>query len=155
MSRKIRIVTSSFATLEDTRPPYNLRHPTPEENLRTAQLILETASAYKPDLVLLPEAFLLAGMPLSKVKDIAEPIPGPTFEVLASSCCSGNFNLVAGHVTRENGRYYNQALVIDRSGRLVAFENHHIGAQLSQELPCGRRDSLWRGARSPACIVRP
>ena len=135
MSRKSRIVTSSFATLEDTRPPYNLRHPTPEENLRTAQLILETASAYKPDLVVLPEAFLLAGMPLSKVKDIAEAIPGPTFEVLASSCCAGNFNLVAGHVTRENGRYYNQALVLDRSGKLVG--SYRKNYPVEEEIRCG------------------
>ena len=66
MSRIVRIVTSSFATLEDTRPPFNLRHPTLEENLRTAESILQTAVAYKPDLVLLPEAFPLAGMPLAK-----------------------------------------------------------------------------------------
>jgi predicted amidohydrolase len=119
MSNMIRIVTSSFATLEDTRPPFNLRHPTLDENLRTARSILETAAAFKPDLVLLPEAFPLAGMPLSKVPEVAETIPGPTFEMLAAACRAGNFNLVAGHVTAETGKYFNQALVLDRVGKLV------------------------------------
>src|SRR6476659_6538405 len=119
MSRIVRIVTSSFATFEDTRPPYNLRHSTLEENLHTAESILQTAVAYKPDLVLLPEASPIAGMPLSKDKEIADPVPGPTYEMLASYCRAGNFNLVSGHVTREGGRYYNQALVLDRAGKLV------------------------------------
>ncbi len=135
MSRIIRIVTSSFATLEDTRPPYNLRHPTLEENLHMAQSILQTAAAYKPDLVLLPEAFPLAGMPLSKVKDVAEPLPGPTYEMLASFCRAGNFNLVAGHVTRENGRFYNQALVLDRTGKLVG--SYRKNYPVEEEIRCG------------------
>ena len=76
MARPVRIVTSSFATLEDVKPPYNLRHPSPEENLSLARSILETAAAFKPDLVLLPETFKMAGIPGSNIKQIAEPIPG-------------------------------------------------------------------------------
>ena len=135
MSNTIRIVTSSFATLEDTRPPYNLRHPDPEENLRTARSILETAAAYKPDLVLLPETFKLAGLPLSKVKEIAEPVPGPTYDMLAGYCRAGDFNLVAGHVTRENGKCYNQALVLDRTGKLAGAYSKSYPVE--DEIRCG------------------
>lgn len=135
MSNVIRIVTSSFATLEDTRPPYNLRHPTVAENLRTAQSILETAAAYKPDLVLLPEAFPLAGMPLAKVPEVAEPVPGPIFDMLAAACRAGNFNLVAGHVTAEGGRYLNQALVLNRAGALVG--SYRKNYPVEEEIRCG------------------
>ena len=135
MSRNVRIVTSSFATLEDTRPPFNLRHPTLEENLRTAESILQTAVAYKPDLVLLPEAFPIAGMPLAKVPEVAEPVPGPTYDMLASYCRQGNFNLVSGHVTREGDRYYNQALVLDRAGRLVG--SYRKNYPVEEEIRCG------------------
>jgi predicted amidohydrolase len=135
MSNMIRIATSSFATLEDTRPPYNLRHPTLAENLHTAQTILETAAACKPDLVLLPEAFPLAGMPLAKVPEVAEPVPGPIFEMLAAACRAGNFNLVAGHVTSEAGRYYNQALVLDRAGKLVG--SYRKNYPVEEEIRCG------------------
>jgi beta-ureidopropionase len=135
MSRIVRIATSSFATLEDTRPPYNLRHPTLDENLDTAESILQTAVAYKPDLVLLPEAFPIAGMPLAKVKEIAEPVPGPISDMLASYCRAGSFNLVAGHVTHEGGRYYNQALVLDRAGELVG--SYRKNYPVEEEIRCG------------------
>lgn len=135
MSRTVRIVTSSFATLEDTRPPYNLRHPTLQENLATAQSILETARSYRPDLVLLPEAFPLAGMPLARLSEVAEPVPGPIYEMLAAHCRAGHFNLVAGHVTVEKGRYYNQALVLDRSGTLVG--SYRKNYPVEEEIRCG------------------
>ncbi len=52
MPRHVRIVTSSLATLEDVNPPFNLRHPSVDENLSLARSILETAAAFQPDLVL-------------------------------------------------------------------------------------------------------
>ncbi len=135
MAKIIRVVTSSFATLEDTQPPYNLRHPELATNLRTAQSILETAAAYKPDLVLLPETFALAGMPLTNVAMVAEPMHGPIYEMLAAHCRAGNFNLVAGHLTSEGDNYYNQALVLDRSGQLVG--SYRKNYPVEAEIRCG------------------
>lgn len=135
MAKNVRIVTSSFATLEDTHPPFNLRRPTLDENLRTAEAILETARAYAPDLVLLPEAFPLAGMPLARVPDVARPVPGPIFDLLAAACRAGGYNLVAGHVTAQDGRYYNEALVLDRRGALVgAYRKNY---PVEEEIRCG------------------
>lgn len=135
MPRTARIVTSSFATLEDTRPPFNLRHPDPQENIQLAQSILNTAAGFQPDLVLLPETFQLAGMPGTMIKEIAEPIPGPSFSMLSDACRRGHFNLVAGHVTSEGGRYYNQALVINRQGELVGTYRKNYPVQA--EIECG------------------
>ena len=135
MPRIIRIVTSSFATLEDTHPPFNLRHPSPQENIDLAKSILDTAAGFQPDLVLLPETFKLAGMPGSMLREVAEPIDGSSFSMLSAACREGHFNLVAGHVTLEGDRIYNEALVIDRSGKLVG--SYRKNYPVEGEIECG------------------
>lgn len=124
--KKIRIVTTSMATLEDVNPPFNLRHPSPTANAGLAEDLLRTAAAYQPDLVLLPEVFLMAGHAFSKVRDMAEPVPGPGFDLLAAHARAGDMNIVAGHMVAENESYYNRGLVIDRQGeRVGAYTKNH------------------------------
>jgi predicted amidohydrolase len=74
-------------------------------------------------------------MPLSKVPEVAMPVPGPIFEMLAGACRAGNFNLVAGHVTEQAGKYYNEALVLDRSGSLAG--TYRKNYPVEEEIRCG------------------
>lgn len=135
MPRHLRIVTSSLATFEAINPPFNLRYPSVEENLSLAQSILETAAAFKPDLVLLPETFKVAGRPGSEIKNDAEPVPGPTFNRISALARAGNYNLVAGHLVREGEHIFNKALVINRQGRLVgSYEKNY---PVENEIACG------------------
>jgi len=119
MSRKIRIVTSSFATLESTQPPFNLHSPNPEDNLKLASDILESAISYKPDVVLLPETFKLAGVSYDSASDFAEQIPGPTFDMLAKYAKRGKTYIAAGHMISEHGKIINKAVILDRAGNLA------------------------------------
>ncbi len=119
MSRKIRIVTSSFATLEAVHPPFNIHPPTVQENITLAKQIVETAISFKPDVVVLPETFKTAGMPSEDIRKNAEPIPGPTFDLLAGLAKTGNTNIVAGHLVSEKDKIFNQAIAINRKGELV------------------------------------
>ncbi len=135
MPRHVRIVTSSLATFEDVNPPFNLRHPSVEENLSLAQSILETAAAFKPDLVLLPETFKTAGLPGSAIKAQAEPVRGPTFHILSELARKGSYNLVAGHLVSEEGKIFNAALVINRQGDLVG--SYHKNYPVENEIRCG------------------
>jgi len=123
MPRKIKIVTSSFATFENTNPPYNIHPPTPEENISLAKQIIETANSFNPDVVVLPETFKLAGMPGEMTSQIAEPIPGPTFNLLADLAKKGNTNIIAGHMVTEGGKIFNKAIIINRSGEFVGSYN--------------------------------
>lgn len=145
MPKNLRIVTSSFATLEDVLPPFNLRHPNPDENIRLAQSILETAAGFQPDLVLLPETFKLAGISARNIPEIAEPIDGPTFRMLADNCRKGRFNLVAGHLVSENDRIYNQALIIDREGNLIGSyrKNYPVDAEISCGVTPGHQHPVF------------
>ena len=51
MDRIINISTTSFATLEDFAPPFNLRHPDPKASFDLALSLLETAGRQGADLV--------------------------------------------------------------------------------------------------------
>ena len=123
MSRKIKIVTSSFATFENTNPPYNIHPPSAEQNISLAKEIIETAISFSPDVVVLPETFKLAGMPSEMISQFAEPIPGPTFNMLADLAKKGNTYIIAGHMVNEEGKIYNKAIIINRSGELVGSYN--------------------------------
>ncbi len=119
MSRIVRIVTSSQATLEQVHPPFNIRIPALEENVRLAEEILTAAMTYRPDIVVLPETFALAGMSAAEIDGVAEPVGGPIQQMLSAMARKGGMNLVAGHLVRDGSRIVNRALVFDRSGKLV------------------------------------
>jgi hypothetical protein len=129
MPRVVRIVTSSLGTLEQVAPPFNLSVPRFEDNIRRASQILQAASAFSPDLVLLPETFGLAGMPASEIPRAAEEAGGPTMQMLSLAARQARMNVVAGHLVREGGRIFNRALVFGRDGALVGFSDkvHPVG----------------------------
>jgi beta-ureidopropionase len=139
MSRIVRIVTSAFATLENTKPPYNIHPPQPEENFNLAKEILEAAGAYNPDLVLLPESFMWAGRSFEKIRETAETIPGPTFNMLSEMAKQYKMHVVAGHVVKEKGKIYNKGLVIDRKGELVGSynKNHPVEDEIQSGITPG------------------
>src|SRR3954466_8095263 len=70
MARLVKIATTSLATLEDIAPPYNLRHPDPEDNLKLGLSLLEAAGEQGVDLVCLPEGFMAAGLAGPQIKAI-------------------------------------------------------------------------------------
>lgn len=121
MARSITIATTSMAMLEDYAPPYNLRHPDPAENLKHGLALLDAAGRQKPDLAVLPETFMGAGLPSRAIRSIAEPIPGPAFDAVADCARRHAMNVVAGFFASEGDRVSNVAALIDRSGRLAGL----------------------------------
>jgi predicted amidohydrolase len=119
MPRIIRIATSAIATFEDTPPPFNLRHPDPGATLALGLSLLDTAGRQGVDLACLPEGFLGAGLPASRLRGVAEPIPGPTFDAIAGLARTHRMNVVAGLFTIADGRLYNIAVLIGRDGQLI------------------------------------
>lgn len=123
MARKVKVVTTSLATFEDAKPPYNLRHPEPAENLRLGLSLVDAAGAQKPDLIVLPETFIAAGIPLQPgaLVSVAQSIPGPTFDLLAERAQRYQSYIVAGLPLLEDGKVKNVAVLIDRGGKLVGL----------------------------------
>ncbi len=119
MSRIIRVVATSLGVYEDTRPPHNLREPEPSANLDRALALLDAAGRHGADLVCLPEGFVAAGLAASRVRDVAEPIPGPAFDAVATFARRYRMYVVAGFYRQVRSRLVNVAAVIGRDGDLV------------------------------------
>lgn len=119
MARIAKIAATSLATLEDTAPPFNLRYPEPSDTLALGLSLLDAAGAQRADLALLPEGFMAAGLPASKIPDVAEPLNGPSFRAVADRARKHSMYVVAGFYTEVDGAISNLAALIDRSGRLV------------------------------------
>lgn len=109
MGRRARIATVCQA---------NRFYNTVEENLKHIMKLLDIALSYQPDLVCLPEAFATAsvGKPL---EELAEAIPGPIVKAIASRAGEHWSYVICPIYTKRDGRIWNSAVVIDRSGDIV------------------------------------
>jgi beta-ureidopropionase len=115
----VRIATTSLATLEGFAPPYNLTEPDPHETLERGLNLIDAAGSLNADLVCLPETFVASGLPAARIRDIVEPIGGPTFRALAGRAHRHRINLVAGMHVLEGDVISNIAVLYDRAGQLV------------------------------------
>ncbi len=101
-------------SLEDS-----LASSTVKENRVLLGEILDGAAAHKPDLVLLTETFLERGTSES-AEQAAEPIPGPTTNLLAEKARRLH-SWVAMSLHERDGRdVFNTAVLVDREGRIAA-----------------------------------
>ena len=81
----------------------------------------------RPDLVLLPEAINTASMPVPVIEDLAEPIPGPTFEMLARKAKEHGTYISTTIYEQDDGLVYNTAVLIDRDGMLAGkYRKTHL-----------------------------
>jgi predicted amidohydrolase len=146
MTRKAKIVTTSLATLEDTAPPYNLRHPNPADTLKLGLSLLDAAGAQGADLALLPEGFVAAGLPASQLPAVAEPIDGPVFRAVAEKARRHSMYVVAGFYAAINGGIANVAALFDRSGRLIGTyaKRHPTEGEIDNGVAPGSEISVFK-----------
>lgn len=119
MTKIVRIATTSLATLEDFSPPYNLSHPDPRATFARGLALIDAAGAQHADLVVLPETFMAAGLPASRIAELAEPIDGPAFQALAERARRHRIHVVAGMFVRVGTGVENLAVLIGREGQLI------------------------------------
>ena len=96
----VRVVTVSQAQLQ--REANDLLDPT--------MAILNHSASFQPDIACLPEMF---------TNRPAETVPGPVTERLASWAREHSSYVIFGLRTKENGRTYNSAILIDRKGQVI------------------------------------
>jgi predicted amidohydrolase len=81
--------------------------------------LLDLALRQQPDLVCLPETFSTVSVPSQHIRDAAETLPGPTTDAAAERARKGGCYVICPVVTQRDGRYWNSAVVIDRSGAIT------------------------------------
>lgn len=104
-----------------------------ERNWTSAMLLLEEALRQGPRLVVFPEAFV-SGVNFIILRQMAEPLPGPTSDKLSELALRHSLHVVAGILEQgEHNKIYDSSVVIDATGSIVAKY---------------RRRFLWTGERN-------
>jgi len=109
MSRKVRVATVA------------MRHaggPTVEDNRRLVCELIEQAAAERPDVICLPETFPQQGVDFQELAAVAEPVPGPTTDVVAAYARQHACYIICPLVAIHGEKYRNDAVLIDRQGRV-------------------------------------
>lgn len=148
MPTTIRVATTSLATFENVKPPYNLRNPSPKENIERGLSLLDLASKQGADIAVLPETFPAAGLPYEAetLMSVAESIPGPTFDALAERARRHHMYVVAGLPLSLGSRgVYNSAVLIDRDGSLVGTyaKMHPTEGEIASGIVAGHETAVY------------
>ncbi len=105
--------------------------PKPQKNLEKAVERVEEAAHRGARVICLPELFRCRYFCQSEDHDnfkLAEPIPGPSIEVLSKTASKRRVVIIASvFEKRSSGVYHNTAVVIDATGKLVGkYRKMHI-----------------------------
>lgn len=144
MSRKVRIATVSLQ--------YG-GGPTIEDNRERMRGLIEQAVAERPDLVALPETFVSQGVDYVSLDEIAEPVDGPTVEMVADYARVHGCYFICPLIGRHGEVYTNDAVLIDRRGEIAGvyakihpvvqgseFDSLELGVTPGDEVPVFQTD---------------
>ncbi|WP_371528146.1 carbon-nitrogen family hydrolase [Streptomyces sp. NBC_01283] len=89
---------------------------------RVSSLVREVAASERPDLVVLPELWTTGAFAYESFASEAEPLEGPTYEVMAKAASDAGAWLHAGSIPEQDaaGDLYNTSLVFSPEGELAA-----------------------------------
>jgi predicted amidohydrolase len=96
-----------------------------EENLAKVVAAIEAVDA---DLIVLPEFFATGYQFVSdsEVRELAEPVPGETTEVLTRLSRKHNIHIVAGLPERDGEKFFNSAVITGPSGLVGKYRKTHL-----------------------------
>ncbi|MCS7113388.1 MAG: carbon-nitrogen hydrolase family protein [Nitrososphaerota archaeon] len=95
-------------------------YPSVEENRRYALKLIDEALKVEPDLVCFPEAFTTFTVrKYRSIDDLAEEVTGPTVEAFSKKAIEYNSYIICPIITRHDGKIWNSAIVIGRSGEVI------------------------------------
>ena len=92
-----------------------------EKNREHVMGLLDLALRQKPDLVCLPEAFTTVSVPAESTEEIGETVPGPTTDAVAQRAKEGRCYIICSIKTEREGKLWNSAVIIDRSGDILGI----------------------------------
>lgn len=127
MARYARITTVAYQAVS----------PGPRWIERTRDSLAEhlaLAAQARPDLVVFPECLNCTGLPVDEWADMAETIPGPTFDRIAALAAEHRTYVCLPLLEREGEHLRNTAAFIDREGKLVGKYFKHVPTILELEI---------------------
>ncbi len=92
-----------------------------EENRGHVLGLLDQVLRQNPDMVCLPETFPTAAASSGDALANAESVPGPTTDAVAERARRHHCYIVCPLLTQRDGRVYNSAVILDRSGSILGI----------------------------------
>jgi len=112
MARHVRIATVALL---------DRGGPTVEANRERIAALIEQAAAEKPDIICLPETFLEQGVSFTDLAQVAEPIPGPTIDMVAGYAKKYGCYIICPLTAIHGDKYMNDSVLLDRRGQVVGI----------------------------------
>ncbi len=117
MPRKVRIATIATG---------GKGGPTVAANRARMSRLIEQALAERPDIIALPESFTLAALKNPRIEEMAEPIPGPTLEMVSTYARQKRVYILCPLLARRPDGLHIEAFLIDRAGQVAgSYQKHH------------------------------
>ncbi len=136
MSRNVRVASISFSGVNKD---FGARE-TVRKNIEAMVKLLEEAYYEEADIVCFPEAAPVIGLPIDVAVTLAQPVPGPIFDIFSSKADEYNLSIVLPMLEIKDGRVYNSAVLIDRRGDYLG-SYHKVHPTIS-EIEAGITPSL-------------
>lgn len=115
-----------------------------KENLDTATKFIDACAGKGVNIVCFHEYFLTGppykGLDASSLRKIAEPIPGPSTDILSKKAAEHGVYVVAGSIIElENKNFFNTCALIDPNGKIIGkYRKTHPENYLAKhEIGCG------------------
>lgn len=123
---------------------------------RVSSLVREVAERERPALVVLPELWTTGAFAYESFAAEAEPLEGPTYEVMAKAAREAGVWLHAGSIPERapDGALYNTSLVFSPEGELAASYRkiHRFGFDKGEAVLMGAGTELVT-ARTPEAVL--
>jgi len=99
-------------------------------NLATIRRVAARAAAEGARLVVFPELFTTGYNLGARLRELAEPVPGPAFDAIGASAADAGVAILTGFCERDGARLFNSAVLVERDGSLRAVHRkcHLFGA---------------------------
>jgi len=82
---------------------------------------VERALQGNPDIICLPETFPTAGVPFEDIRTVAETVPGPTVDLMATYARQNRCHIICPLLARHGDVVMNDAVLIDRDGEVAGI----------------------------------
>ena len=120
-----------------------------QHNLSRAEELLTIAIERGAKLIALPELFNVCGDP-QLIRKNAEPIPGPTVDMLCTKAKEGHVYILGGSLAESTditGRIFNTSVLIDPLGKIIAKYRkiHLFDVEIGEQVVIKESDAVERG----------
>lgn len=107
----------------------------PEENFSKASKMIEKAMGGKPDVLVLPEAWNTGFFPKENLERLCDEDCRRVKDQIGALAKTYGVNIVAGSVSNlRQGKVYNTACVLDRSGTCIAqYDKTHLFTSMGED----------------------